>query len=368
MSDLGTTTLHRCGSRRSKNLLVINKGKDAVEIQRDGVNWDLMEIYFLPTDIARIQKNSSESDAEYVVFETSRQMRKLAIVKAIFDRHDFWRGYERIMIADDDLIPVSCSVTDIFDLFSTTGCRVGQPALTQDSYFYHVITIQNATFAWRRTNFAEIMCPIFTREAIEEYLPSLNETISGAGLDYLWSYKEWMRYGGVAILDKTPVRHCRPVGGGETYNGLPSLHEEWMSLIKRHSIPLYPHSCFGGRGAFLGVEEVFANGIEVGGYERSVLDNPIFLNYISDERKIQALGVEMFGNYYERLALNNDAARLMHFSVAATFMLRNGKVDVQKIVDEFWDSSSWKITRPLRAVMRKLRGLPPERKPVFVDC
>src|SRR5277367_6788014 len=199
-----TTTLFRSSMPRSKNLVIVNKGPDAALLCREGGNWDLMEIYFSPADIEKITRDPSLTDAEHIVFETERKKRKCAIIKTIFEATDFWH-YEAIMMADDDLIPVGCTIAEMFDLFATTGCRIGQPALTHDSFLAHPITIKNNAYIWRRTNFVEVMCPIMTNEAIREYIAIFDAT-SGFGLDNCWSYHECRKGIGTAILDRTPMR------------------------------------------------------------------------------------------------------------------------------------------------------------------
>jgi hypothetical protein len=240
-----STKLFRRGKPHAKNLLVVNKGPGAIDIPREDSKWDLLEIYFMKNDIESITANPAAYDADYIVFETDRKMRKYAIIKAIFEQSDFWLNYDYFIFADDDVIPVGCTFNSIFKLFATTKCGIGQPALTQDSYYSHAITIQNSNFIYRNNNFAEVMCPIFTKEAVRRYLPFFDITSSAFGLDNYWSYHEWLNGTGTVVLDQTPIRHCRPVGGGIAYEGL-SADEELTDFLKWNNIPLYAWSCFSG--------------------------------------------------------------------------------------------------------------------------
>lgn len=241
----GNTSLHRSRQRRSRFLLIINKGPGAVPIAREADAWDLMEIYFAKKDIAAIESDSTRSDANYVVFERDRNMRKFAIIKRLFERlPDLW-NYDAVMMLDDDLVPVRCHISDIFDLFMQTGLRVGQPALTEDSYWSHEVVLRNARFRWRRTNFAEVMCPVMTMAALRDYIPLFDETVSGFGLDMYWSAVEWKLHGGVAVLDATPMRHTRPVRGGVAYQGL-SPGEERYTFFRRHNLKNFRHMTLDG--------------------------------------------------------------------------------------------------------------------------
>ncbi len=241
----GSTVLFRCGARRARYLLIINKGPGAVQIPREGDAWDLMEIYFAKKDIEAITAYPAITNADWVVFEHDRNMRKFAIIKRVIGTMPDLLGYEAIMMLDDDLVPVGCNVSDIFALFAETGLRIGQPALSEDSFWSHEVVLRNASFRWRRTNFVEVMCPIMTTAALQDYLPLFDETVSAFGLDVYWSREEWKYHTGVAILDATPMRHIRPVRGGVAYQGLSPGTERYL-FFRRHKLKNFKHYTLGG--------------------------------------------------------------------------------------------------------------------------
>lgn len=240
-----STTIHRCAEPRARFLLIVNKGPGALEIPREGNAWDMMDIYFMKKDIEAVSSDPTRSKADFVVFETNRNMRKFAIIKRAFEQLSALWHYEAVMMLDDDLVPVDCSITDIFERFMRTGFRVGQPALSADSYWSHEVVLRNSRFLWRRTNFVEVMCPILTREAMHEYIGLFDETISAFGLDVYWSSKEWEARGGVVVLDSTPMRHTRPVRGGVAYQGI-SPSEERYAFFRKHQLRNYQHMTLGG--------------------------------------------------------------------------------------------------------------------------
>lgn len=356
-----TTSLFRVSSPNSRNLLIVNKGPGAITILREGNKWDLLEIYFMKADIETISLNPSLTDAEHVVFETDRSMRKFAILKTVFEKNDFWHAYDNFFIADDDLIPIDCSITDIFNLFKETGCRIGQPSLTQDSFFSHIITIKNNNFIWRKTNFVEVMCPIMNREALIEYLPIFNETVSGFGLDDYWSYHEWMKGNGVAILDKTPVRHCRPIGSSLTYEGL-STDTECLSFMERRDIPRYPHSCFGGVPLDIWANDKCRLGLYVSGYNPSFTKDKKYVSYITSETSIYMHTCLL---EISRGHVANEQASV-HREAVQQF-LNEERIEAEKLLDEYWESTSWKLTRFYRNFMRWCKGQPIETKPKVND-
>lgn len=213
-------TIFASGERHTKKRLrVVARGPGAVSPPKQE-SWDLCDVFWHPEEVQAVIEGKLASDAKYVVLDRDRNLRKLGLIKKLFDASDFWRGYESIMLADDDMDPNGCTVEGIFNLFDKTGSRIAQPALTADSHFSHAITLQDVGCAWRLVNFVEMGIPIFTREALLEYLPFFSGTVSGWGVDFYWSMKEIDAGRSLAILDGTPVRHVRAVGDGGYYEGL----------------------------------------------------------------------------------------------------------------------------------------------------
>jgi len=237
-------SLFRVSGPSSRRLLIVNKGPGAAKIAREGRSWDLMEIFWHKDDIDAIVADPSLSKADHLVFESDRRIRKLGIIKRLFARNPVFWSYDVVMMADDDLYPIGCTIKDIFDLFETTGQRVGQPALTRDSYWAHDITLRDDRFRWRKTNFVEVMCPIMTREALQDYIGVFDET-AGHGLDEYWSQIECGRHGGLAVLDATPVRHTRPVQSGAAYEGV-SAGEEGRTFLARYRLKRRLNVAFAG--------------------------------------------------------------------------------------------------------------------------
>ena len=203
-----------------KHLRVVTRGPGAIVPEKQE-SWDLCDVFYHPDEVKAVLDGRIVSDAEYVVLDRDRSLRKLGLIKKLFTASDFWDRYETVMLADDDMEPVGCTVETMFDLFDKTGARIAQPALTADSSsISHAITRQETDCRWRETNFVEMGIPIFTRAALLEYLPVFDATVSGWGVDLYWSMKEVDAGRHLAILDETSVRHGRAIGAGGYYEGL----------------------------------------------------------------------------------------------------------------------------------------------------
>lgn len=154
--------------------------------------------------------------------------------KTIVAHWDTVRQYRYLWLPDDDLLCVPESVSRMFAICSDLRLELAQPALTPDSYFTHVITLQHSAFQVRFTNFVEIMAPVLSIDLFARIFHSLQGNISGYGLDALWP--RFTQLGRVAVIDDTPVKHTRPVGGPNyafsKKAGLPPAVEDWLTSAR----------------------------------------------------------------------------------------------------------------------------------------
>jgi hypothetical protein len=131
--------------------------------------------------------------------------------------------YDAFWFPDDDLAADTDTLNRMFALFQGFGLKLAQPALTRDSYFSWRQLLQRDEFVLRHVAFVEVMAPLFTRSSLQLCLPSFGSSRSGWGLDWVWpKLLGGGEDGRIAILDATPVKHTRPVGG-ELYKNNPEL-------------------------------------------------------------------------------------------------------------------------------------------------
>ncbi|MGC4994850.1 hypothetical protein [Nocardia salmonicida] len=121
-------------------------------------------------------------------------------------------NYDYIWLPDDDLAADTSTINELFEYAAQYDLSLAQPALTEDSFFSHEITLVDRRFELRHTNFVEIMAPCFSQEFLNRCLPTFDTTQTGWGLDF-----HWPRFitdsSSIAIVDSVTVRHTRPVGG-----------------------------------------------------------------------------------------------------------------------------------------------------------
>lgn len=162
---------------------------------------------------------------------------------------DVVRAYKYVWLPDDDLLCQPDLVSRLFENCKKMEVDIGQPALTHDSYFTHVVTLQHKSFEMRFTNFVEIMAPVFSVGFLDRVLDTFSCNLSGYGLDALWP--RMSRLGNVVIFDDVPVKHTRPVGGDNyVFNkasGVPAWMEGAICFAQSFvETPSDYHICFGG--------------------------------------------------------------------------------------------------------------------------
>jgi hypothetical protein len=157
--------------------------------------------------------------------------------------------YRYVWMPDDDLMCTPEDVSRMFSVCDDLALDLAQPALTPDSFFAHVVTLQHSAYQVRFTNFVEIMAPVLSIDMLARVFPTLREAISGYGLDGVWP--RLTQLGKVAIIDDTPVKHTRPLGGPNyafsKASGLNPVQEDWL-VSAQHFVeqPSDMHLTFGG--------------------------------------------------------------------------------------------------------------------------
>ena len=125
--------------------------------------------------------------------------------------------YDAIWMPDDDISTDCSTINEIFEIFMMYNLSLAQPALTSDSYFSHNITLERSENILRFTKFVEVMVPIFSREALQLCWSTFIKSKSGWGLDSTWPKLLGYPNDKMAIIDKLPVKHTRPMGTGTLY-------------------------------------------------------------------------------------------------------------------------------------------------------
>jgi hypothetical protein len=148
-------------------------------------------------------------------------------------------AYDYVWFPDDDIVCDPKDVDRLFGAMREFDLEVGQPALTMESYYSHLITLRQPGYRMRRTNFVEVMMPCFKAAYFKSILPRLEGSFTGWGLDFGWADVSLTSKAG--IIDDIAMTHSRPVGGGKIYEvaaaqGLGTIKEEVGSAFGRFDV------------------------------------------------------------------------------------------------------------------------------------
>lgn len=139
------------------------------------------------------------------------------------------KQFDLIFVWDDDLDVETFSLCRFLEIFCKYDFELAQPALTPDSEYSHEITLQCPGQIGRKTDFVEIMAPVFRAKTWKRFARMITpDNKMGWGLDLLaQSYCKVKRMG---IIDETTVKHCRPI---QSWND-PQVWSDMENLFRRH--------------------------------------------------------------------------------------------------------------------------------------
>lgn len=161
-----------------------------------------------------------------------------AIADLLREHAALLQTYEVFWFPDDDLAATPEGIDRMFAFFRAYRLCLAQPALTLDSYRTWNTLLQDRRYHLRYTRFVEVMAPLFSRAALQACAHTFSQSRSGWGLDWVWP--ELCRKAGlegIAVIDATPVRHTRPVGG-ELYRNHPELdpRRDAAAVVARYGL------------------------------------------------------------------------------------------------------------------------------------
>lgn len=168
-------------------------------------------------------------EAEYSWFRPGEKLNVAAsLLPGILD------GYRQIAFLDDDLSFTADDLNRLFHVGEALRLPLYQPALTRGSYsswnFLNQIPDERSQVV-RHVPMVEIMCPFFSRFALNDCLPTFDINESGWGLDcFLWPK---IVSGHTYVIDSIPVGHYREPARRQRIlrNGLTSQQELWIQQV-----------------------------------------------------------------------------------------------------------------------------------------
>jgi len=117
--------------------------------------------------------------------------------------------YKFYAFIDEDIDASVDTLNALFQIGEQRALSLYQPALTKMSHGSHdfLKVIPNSDV--RPTRFVEVMTPFLSHDALQRVQSTFTLSELGWGLEYLWS--DILNAEGMAIIDRHPVTHIRPV-------------------------------------------------------------------------------------------------------------------------------------------------------------
>lgn len=124
--------------------------------------------------------------------------------------------YKFYAFIDEDIDVSADALNNLFKTGELFGLQIFQGALTPRSHYSHEFALVQPGSYLRPTTFVEIMAPFFSRDALDKCAATFTMSELGWGIEYLWN--DILRSQGMAIVDRFPMTHIRPVQSNKWKN------------------------------------------------------------------------------------------------------------------------------------------------------
>ena len=154
------------------------------------------------------------------------------------ERRELFDRYDHVAFVCDDVDADTRTWNALFRLADWFGLDLAQAAV--DGYANHPITMPVAGAFLRYTDFVEVMCPVFSRRALARCGDTFGASVSGWGLEALWTARLPYPDYRTAIVDRLRVTHTSRTRGGTLRPVLDALGvepaAEAKALLERHGL------------------------------------------------------------------------------------------------------------------------------------
>ena len=220
-----------------KNLVLSVVGDDSVHdawlTGHAARDFDLALIYFGSTPGRFAADADFYLERKGVKFELIHQL-------AAGELGELLARYEYVWMPDDDIAADVERVNRLFAIAQQRRLSICQPAIGQGDVTFKTLRATPG-YLLRYSRFVEIMCPLFSREALQRVLPTFGANRSAWGIDWLWASMFGPR--DLAVIDAVPMHHTRPLQSGGVHSrfaaaGIDPLAEH-RALMQQHRLNIH---------------------------------------------------------------------------------------------------------------------------------
>lgn len=235
---IATQVYHNRIRSKKKNLVLLRCGSGSLHekwLRDDARTWDLLSSCY---DKKFVQNNF----ADVSVFQNGT---KFTSTLLLYEQYpELFDAYDYILLLDDDIVPRFEDIDKLFAFCRENQLDLAQAGLTPDSYGTWPNLFARKGSILRHVNSVEVMMPVFSAEAFQKCIGYFRESISGWGLDLLWS--KILNYGlnkNIAVVDAISFHHTKAINEktGALYCHLRQMginpKIEMNVILKKHQIP-----------------------------------------------------------------------------------------------------------------------------------
>ena len=202
-----------------KNLIIAAVGDQSLHkywIPKKRSSYDLFLINY--------GSKSYKKDAKYYIEQKGS---KFNLINEAIENYSEILDYNFFWMPDDDIYITNKDIDKIFNYMNNYDLWIAQPSII--GWYGLAMTLNNPSCFLRYTNFVEIMCPCFSRYALEKCRKTFELNKTGYGIDALWNVILDHPTNKLSIIDDVIGMHTREVGGGDMYklNANNNLQEAW---------------------------------------------------------------------------------------------------------------------------------------------
>lgn len=170
--------------------------------------------------------------------------------KLMLEKYPALAEYESVWVCDDDIIPYSKEIADLPTLLKTFNLKVISPAHSSDGKISHDIMLPHkGDQTLRYVNFVEMTCPLFSSDALNQFMHDYDGSLAGWGID--WWYLNFFKADDelvAAVADKYEVINPHDVqkhGLGreiDKFLGTKQRRAQWLKIMKKHGFKEWRHN------------------------------------------------------------------------------------------------------------------------------
>lgn len=183
------------------NLLITTIGEiDCIESWiTNERNYDIAFIFY-PEEIDEETKKYLTKNSDYLFYE---QGFKYEIIQRVLYNNQHLLEYDFFWMPDHDVLFRKGNVNLLFEFMKKYNLKLGQPSLVNKNRSWKIL-VNKKFLELRYINLVEVMCPAFSKDALDICLKTFSWSKSGWGLGLLWGK---LINNNKAVIDSLIVEH-----------------------------------------------------------------------------------------------------------------------------------------------------------------